>query len=263
MMSEVGSDRSAQTALRRPLAALLTALGFLSVLPAGSAVRDDRSLFGAGLFYFAPVGLLLGTVAAALWLLLDQVVPSPVGAALLVAIVVALTGGLHLDGLADTADGFCSGQPRERCLEIMRDSRIGVMGALAVAVLLIIKTTAVAAIADKNQVLIAVPIAMMAGRTAMVCLMAVLPYARAEGGLGRLFYGPAVRQAAILSLLLLIGVLLLVGGRAVPLLIVGGIIFWGMVGICRSKIGGATGDTLGAISEVIETAILVVFTGVL
>src|SRR3990172_3011497 len=110
----------------------LAALEFLTVLRVRR--RDaafDEAAFAASQAYYPLVGLLIGAIAGGAWLALDWALPSPPAAALAVVVLAALSGGLHLDGLADSADGLFGGGDRERRLAIMRDSRTGSFGALA------------------------------------------------------------------------------------------------------------------------------------
>lgn len=249
----------ARRAVGQPIRSFLTALGFLSIIPVGAAAADRRGSFAAALFYFPLVGLLLGGLAAGFFLVLQPVLPPLVIGALLAVLLSLLSGFIHLDGLADTADGFFSGTPRERCLEIMRDSRIGVMGSAAICCLLVVKVAALASI-TAGQMVAALVVAATAGRVGIVCMMALLPYARSGSGLGLLFYSGATRQAAVVSILLLaVLVLVLAGSRFLPVFIAAAVVLLLLVVRCRKSIGGATGDTLGATCEVMETVILTVF----
>ncbi len=252
------SESIARRAVGQPVRSFLTALGFLSIIPVGTRGAAGQSSFAAALFYFPLVGLLLGGLAAVFFLVLQSILPPLVVGALLAVLLSLLPGFIHLDGLADTADGFFSGTPRERCLEIMRDSRIGVMGSAAICCLLIVKTAALASI-GAGQMVAALLVAVTAGRVCMVCMMALLPYARSESGLGLLFYSGATRQAAVVSVLLLaVLVLVLTGRRFLPVFGIAALLLLVLAALCRKKIGGATGDTLGATCEMMETAILTV-----
>jgi adenosylcobinamide-GDP ribazoletransferase len=238
---------------------LLTALGFLSIIPITTRDVDEQGAFAAALFYFPLVGLLLGGLAAVFFLVLQPILPPLVIGALLAVLLSLLSGFIHLDGLADSADGFFSGTPRERCLEIMRDSRIGVMGSAAICSLLVIKVAALASI-DGGQMVAALLVAATGGRVGIVCMMALLPYARSGSGLGRLFYGGATRQAAVVSILLLaMLVLVSAGHRFMAIFSTAAALLLLVAALCRKKIGGATGDTLGATCEMMEAAILIVF----
>ncbi|MCB2214503.1 adenosylcobinamide-GDP ribazoletransferase [Desulfofustis glycolicus] len=252
-------ESSARRAVAHPVRSLLTALGFLSIIPITTRDGDERGEFAAALFYFPLVGLLLGGLAAVFFLVLQPILPPLVVGALLAVLLSLLSGFIHLDGLADSADGFFSGTPRERCLEIMRDSRIGVMGSAAICSLLVIKVAALASI-DGGQMIVALLVAATGGRVGIVCMMALLPYARSGSGLGLLFYGGATRQAAVVSILLLaVLVLVSAGHRFMPIFTAAAALLLLLAALCRKKIGGATGDTLGATCEMMEATILIVF----
>jgi adenosylcobinamide-GDP ribazoletransferase len=204
--------------------------------------------------YFPLIGILIGLGVAGLDYGLCLVfAPLPASVIAVIALIGA-SGGLHMDGLADTADGFFSSRPRERILEIMKDSRIGAMGVIAIVLVILLKVATLASVPAglRFAVLILMP---LAGRTALVIHLALLPYARAEGGLGTVFLQNRSRIDAVFATGIL-GVFgwivagmegLIAGGLAVA----GTLIFsiW-----CRRKIGGFTGDTLGAACEIAELA---------
>lgn len=248
----------AETALRHPLRSFRAAVGFLTILPVGSPGRDDGPYFSAALFYFPLVGLLLGSLSVIVFLGLQAVFPMLLNGVLLAVLLSLWSGFIHLDGLADSADGFLSGRPREACLDIMRDSRVGVMGSVAIGALLLIKAATLATI-DPATIGASLVIAAVAGRCSIVWMMALLPYARSGSGLGRLFYSDATRLAAVWAGLVLCGAaFVLQSGRGFVLLGCCLLTALLLAGICRRKIGGATGDTLGAACEVMETVVLLV-----
>ena len=246
-----------QRAIRQPLQSGASALSFLTVFPVPGQIGRAQGFFGAALFYFTPVGFLLGCVAALSAMILQSVGAELLTAALLAVILSALSGFLHLDGLADTADGFLSSKDRDTSLEIMRDSRIGVMGAVALVSVLMIKAAAIHAIhpAELTGALIC---AAAAGRTAMVVMMYFMPYARSSGGLGQLFYQEENRHLAPLlsTLLLLVLVIILMPARMLTLICVYLLVQIGFSVWCKKKIAGFTGDTLGCLCELMETGIL-------
>jgi adenosylcobinamide-GDP ribazoletransferase len=204
--------------------------------------------------FFPLVGTLMGAVAAAAMFGLDQVLPSLPATVVVVLFLEAASAGLHLDGLADTADGLLSARPRERVLEIMRDSRLGTMGALAVVAVLLLKVGFLDAVEEGlrwRAVLLAPP----AGRCAALLVMSLFPYARRSGGLATVFQ-PAGRRARLLAALsvawlLAAGWLTLAyrGLVTAGLSLVVALLFALYV---RRRIGGYTGDTLGATSELVE-----------
>jgi adenosylcobinamide-GDP ribazoletransferase len=233
------------------------AFRFLTVFPLPSSLgRGPDDLPGAT-FFFPVVGLTLGLLACGSAWLLWHVFPPPVAAVLLVFLVISFSGALHLDGLADTADGFFSARDRSRTLEIMRDSRIGVMGVVALIMALLLKVSSFA-VMDSGLVLRASLIMPLAGRCALLLAMAVLPYARQEGGLGTLFYSRHLRPAAatgMIALFVVSAVVMGAPGLAAAAVVCAATLLFSW--FCRLKIGGATGDTLGAACEIAETVLLV------
>jgi adenosylcobinamide-GDP ribazoletransferase len=239
-----------------PLAA---ALRFLTIFPVpGRMGTGEKGLLKA-LPYFPLVGVLLGLLAFALgqvcWLFLDHFLAS----VLLVLTLVLFSGGLHLDGLADTADGFFSSRPRARILEIMRDSRIGVMGVFWLFAVLLLKIAAFSGMSSKEAGL-ALFLMPVAGRSLMVVVMAILPYVREEGGLATLFYQQATGWKALWALAVLTLVAWFSAGVS-GLAAVGVCLFVVLLfaWYCAKKIGGATGDTLGAGCELAELVVALVF----
>lgn len=233
------------------------AFRFLTVFPLPSSLgRAPDDLAGAT-FFFPVVGLTLGMLAGGSALLLWHVFPPFVAAVMLVFLLMSFSGALHLDGMADTADGFFSARDRAETLEIMRDSRIGVMGVAALFMALLLKVSSLA-VMDSGLVFRASLLTPLAGRCALLLAMAVLPYARPEGGLGTLFYSRHLRRAAVTGMIVLFivstAVLGFTGLAAAGVISVVTLLFsW----FCHLRIGGATGDTLGASCEIAETVLLV------
>lgn len=250
-------------ALKSPLASFLAALRFLTIVPLAWRCEQDGRFFAASLAWFPLIGLLIGLASAALIACLMPFFPPPVLAMAAIVLLAAVSGCLHLDGLADSGDGLLSSRPRERILEIMRDSHTGAMGVIAIAVVLLGKYAALSSLASHGApTLIATLIVMpLAGRCAIVLTMAFLPYAREGEGLGRLFYSPSSRWVALWSLALLATVLACSGWRMSCVVLVAVLTtvllfcFW-----CSARIGGATGDTLGAVCELTEMMVAVAMT---
>jgi adenosylcobinamide-GDP ribazoletransferase len=222
----------------------------------------ERGLRGAPAF-FPIVGALIGGVAAAVTYGIDKVLPSLPASVIVVLFLVACSAGLHMDGLADTADGLFSSRPRERVLEIMRDSHIGTMGVLAVVGVLLLKVALLSSIAPGGGSARwrAVLLAPIAGRCALLVVMSLFPYARADGGLATVFRSSG-RKAALLTawgivVLFVAGWLVAQGpGLVIAAAALGLALLLGWY--VRRRIGGYTGDTLGATSELCETVALLV-----
>jgi adenosylcobinamide-GDP ribazoletransferase len=231
--------------------AFMAALRFLTVAPIPGNWGTAEEDLARSVPWFPVVGLLIGGLAALVAWGLAPVAPPMVTAVLLIAVLLACSGCLHLDGLADTADGVLSSRSRERMLEIMKDSHTGAMGAMALVMVLLAKFAALASL-PPPLLWPAVLLMPLAGRSMIVVHMALLPYAR-EDGLGAVFYRQRPRLAAIWAAVALEAV-------AWGVLGLRGLATWG---IClavtlllalylKRKIGGVTGDTFGALCEIME-----------
>lgn len=231
---------------------LFAAISFLTLLRVPRSWCGGEAALAASLSWYPLVGLLIGGCMAALdallcWLLPGVLVPS----ALLVIAMIAVSGGLHLDGVADSADAFMSSRGRERMLEIMKDSCTGPMGALAIAALLLVKFALLASLPDawRTPVIVLMP---LAGRTALVQKTVTLSYARGQG-LASLIHARCHKgqaYAAVAQLALVAGLLLGVAGLWVAL--AGAGVTGLFAAYCHGKLGGFTGDTLGAACELAE-----------
>jgi len=240
-----------------PFASFLAGVRFLTIIPVSWKSKEDSLFFQSSLIWFPVIGLLIGSITSLIISLLSTVLPPSVLAVLTMVLFAGVSGCLHLDGLADSGDGLLSSRTRERSLEIMRDSHTGAMGMIAVVFVLLGKYAALSSLAGP-AFLAAVFLIPMAGRTAILISMAVLPYARTGAGLGRLFYSNDSRMVAALALIFCIITTAFVSIKYV-LFVVAAILltvvffsFW-----CFRKLGGATGDTLGAICELTELAVAV------
>ena len=245
--------------VRDELVLFLSAAGFLTRLPMPGWVgwADDRMIRASR--YFAAVGALVGLAGGLVWWLAGQVAPGAVAAGLALAAMIWLTGALHEDGLADCADGLGGGKTGEQALEIMRDSRVGSYGVLALVFSVGLRWAALAALAP-GWGMLALVLAGGIGRAAMVPATALASYARREGLGGSLAGGAGVIEvAAALGTALVLGI---IGGwpgllaLVLALAVTGGFLLY-MV----RRVGGYTGDGLGAIAQLGEIAVLVVLAG--
>ena len=239
------------------LRAAAAAVAFLTRIPVGRLVAcgPEDVARGAALFPVvgAGIGALVGVVAARA----DGRLTALLAAALAVALEALLTGAIHLDGLADTADSL-GAATRKRALAIMREPTIGTFGAAAVAVDLLVKTAALAALQDGERPILAVVAAFALGRAAPLALAGALPYARQNGGTGVALADGT--RASWLALGLVLGI-----GAAVAALGVRGLVLVAaaaaacvVVGlVSRRRLGGVTGDVLGAAVETATTLGLV------
>jgi adenosylcobinamide-GDP ribazoletransferase len=229
----------------------LAALQFLTILPLPRGLTPDERALGAAIPFFPVVGLGIGATIALMDWGLGLLFPVGVTSVFAVILLIAVSGGLHTDGLADTADGFFSSRPRERTLEIMRDSRTGPMGVAAIVCVVALKIALIATVSGPSRawVLLLTPVA---GRSALLIQMALLPYARPEGLVG-IFHRNRSRGHALWALAVLLAVGYLAG--CIPGLIAGGCAFLAALLFAAysfRRIGGLTGDTLGAACELTE-----------
>jgi adenosylcobinamide-GDP ribazoletransferase len=235
----------------RPAAA---ALAFLTRIPVGRWMRVEADDVKRGAWLFAVVGAAVGGAAGLLADVTADWLPSLAAGALAVGAAALLTGALHLDALADTADAL-GGRSREHALEIMRDHATGAFGATALVVVCILDAALLGALAETDDAALVGLAAGAAGRAAMLPLAYTLPYARPGEGQGRLLEG--------------VGALTVVGGGAIALALAlpaGAAGLWGAgaaaiaalgIGlVARAKLGGVTGDALGATAKLAETASL-------
>lgn len=233
------------------------AVAFLTRIPVDPRGDLNASAVGRGAIYFPLVGGLVGGVSATLAWALAMVFPTTIAALGAVAVAALLTGALHIDGLADTADSYGAMDAR-RALEIMRDHSVGTYGVVAVALDLAVKTAATAALIARPGGLLLLVAAGALSRSALVGLGALVPYARAEAGLGTLLAG-APRSAVVVAAALgtVIAALSAHLSAIVAAALVGlAALVWAWH--CTRRLGGITGDTLGAASEGSEILVLLV-----
>ena len=239
------SDPAAQLLLA---GVLLTRLPLPRLAPAQFA-QGPRAVWaypviGAG------VGL-AGVAAGQLALVLG--LPDVAAGVACLAAMIVLTGAMHEDGLADVCDGFWGGFDPARRLEIMRDSQIGTYGVLALGIILALRLTAVAGLLTAGWATILVAAAL--SRALMPAVMAGLPPARRDGlshSVGRPAWPAAAGALAIGGAITLI----CLGSAAVPVLLLAAAAGAGVAAVARRKIGGQTGDVLGAVQQLAEVAIL-------
>jgi adenosylcobinamide-GDP ribazoletransferase len=235
------------------LGGVLVAFRYLTVFPLPPS-RTPGDL-GRAAGWFPVVGLVLGGCLALASLALDLAVPPVVASVLLVALWTVLTGGLHLDGLADTADGLGGGWSRERALAIMRDARSGPYGVTAIVLVLGLKVAALASLPD-GLVWRTLLVAPVLGRAGPLLLVRLSRPARPEGA-GHAFAagarGPSLVAAGLVAAIVSVAAL---GPWGLVPLGATGLAAWGLAAYLRRRLGGFTGDTLGALIETIEAGVL-------
>ena len=206
--------------------------------------------------YFPVVGLAVGGILLGIDRGLGLILPPAVVNALLLAVLVVITGALHLDGFIDTCDGLAGESPRRR-LEIMSDSRVGAFGIAGACSLLLIKYAALLSLPDTARLatLLLMP---TFGRWAMAYSVVAFPSAPKTPGLGQTFKQEATwRGLAVASLLMLAAVIILAGWQGMVLMAGVWLIIFGAASFLRSRLDGLTGDTYGAINELAEILVLI------
>ena len=235
---------------------LWIALQFLSSLPIRLPGMPAPEQLGRSLLFYPLVGLLFGVI---LWALNIALVGTPLllHAALLLAVWVLLSGALHLDGLADSADAWLGGfGDRERTLTIMKDPRSGPIAVVTLVLVLLLKFAALLALIEQQQgmALIIVP---LIGRAALLGLFLTTTYVRA-GGLGQALADHLPRKTGWQVLAVSAAVCVVIAGfNAVVALLLAVVVFIWLRHLMVRRLGGTTGDTAGALLELLEMSVLV------
>jgi len=237
---------------------LFIAIRCLTIVPVpGGNSANDRAIARSRLWY-PLVGLAIGALLASASLTLRRSMDAAlVAAAITAGLWTIVTGALHLDGLADCCDGWFARGSRERRLEIMRDPHAGTFGVAAIVLCLLLKTAALAAL-DVHTIIETVVAATVAGRSAILVVAPLAPYARPQGT------GKVVIDASswldcvwALTCMAIFGAVSdwrFAAALIVLVFLVGAVI----AGFCRWRLGGITGDCLGAACEITETIVLIV-----
>ncbi len=230
---------------------LIQALRFLTILP----FRDPGDGFSPSraVVWFPVVGLILGAAVSMFDAFLMWLWPKAVVSVLDIVLLIVLSGAFHLDGLGDTADGLLGYRSRERALDIMKDSRVGAMGVVAITCCILLKCVALGALgAERSFVLVLVP---TLSRLTPVIGMQFLAYCR-ESGTGKAFFEEEIPPEAWMVGIVPILMMLVLGFRGMLLIaaffgVVSAVLLW-----YRRRMGCITGDMLGALIEVSETGLL-------
>lgn len=223
-------------------------LQFMTRIPLKFNVRAEREDFGKGLVFAPLAGLIIGVLIAGLNLLLGYLLPPPANAVVTMAFYIFLTGGLHLDGLGDTADGLFSNRPKDRILEIMKDSRVGTNAVLAVVMVILLDISLITSLEGHTfRILLLMPVA---GRLGSLAASGFSRYAGTSDGPGRwcveLCGWREVLAGSVISAVILAAVLGAYSPGFVLSAVLSAFILSRLLG---KKLGGVTGDILGAVCE--------------
>lgn len=237
------------------MSSFLLALSFLTIFPVPFKKVTEKEM-SASLYFYPLVGLLLGL---ALWLIARGIYYIDfgiVGSVIIIAFYILLTGGLHVDGLMDTADGIFSSRSAAEKLEIMKDSRVGAMGTIAFVIVVLLKISSLEAMPIERMLpfLILMP---LGGRWALVVAVTFFPYARKTGGLGSMFREYAgVKTVLFAGLFFAVTAVYLLDTVGVAIVAAVLAVTFLLCSALSKHLGGLTGDTYGAVCELVETLIL-------
>ncbi|EKN3946849.1 adenosylcobinamide-GDP ribazoletransferase [Yersinia enterocolitica] len=238
----------------------LATLQFMTRIPVPERWTQGLALdnYERGIIGFPFIGLIVGVIGGVVFTLLASWCGVPLAALGYVLALALVTGAFHLDGLADTCDGVFSARKREQMLEIMRDSRLGTNGGLALIFIVVAKVLVVSELALRDApMLLMLTAASVAGRTVIVLLMYRQRYAREGNGLGNIYIGKVTGKQTLVTLAGGAILTLLLGqGAALLALVISMALVLLLATYLRRRLGGQTGDTLGAAAEVGELVFL-------
>ena len=230
--------------------AFIASLQFISAIPLGQPRPFDPQGI---IIHFPLAGLAIGLVLALFDLFASALWPPLVASVLDVVLLAVITGAFHLDGLADTADGLYGQREPEKALTIMKDSRVGAMGLVAVACVLLTKTVAMGSI--EHGRFLALMVVPAYARSAMIFGMRFLPYARGETGTGSPFFETPLSAMDFKFLAAPVILSLFLGWRGLLLNLLFAATTVALIYLYRKKLDGITGDLLGAMTEIMEAVL--------
>lgn len=234
----------------------LIALQFLTRIPINIEGTIEEEDLVKSVYYYPLIGLIMGIILVLFYDLLTKLVPFGARPAIILTVLIFLSGGLHLDGFIDTMDGLCSGAPQKKALEIMRDSRMGAFGAVSLVVLLLLKLNLLQNFNSiyLRSLLLVMPVL---SRFMAVAAMPLADYARSGSGLGQVLVQKVGWKEVLFTFIFTLAVSIFVLGfksfLLIPLLF---LFLWIWTAYLKNKIGGITGDTLGATIEITEVLII-------
>lgn len=236
---------------------LRLAASFLTILPINPD-QTDNAIVAASFRWFPLVGFVIGAIVAVEdWMLL-AIFPVGLASVLVILSLIAITGAVHLDALADTADAFGAGRNRDRALNILRDSRVGTFGATAIFLSLTLKIVALSSLAEPRR-FIALFTAIGLSRWAMVAVAGGLEYLRAEGGAGATLLQRDSGSLTFASIATVLALMITLTPRAMGAALVAVALVLAARWFYQRWLGGVTGDLIGACGEIVEIAVLVLF----
>lgn len=235
---------------------LLTAFNLMTALPLPASKNWQAGNSGRASLWYPFVGLVVGGLTWLTWMGATRIFPAPVAGILTLIVWAALTGGLHLDGLADCCDGLLASASAERRLEIMKDSRLGAFGGIGLILVLLLKAAALSTLTPGTSlgILLAASLARW-----WILPAGLLPLASASG-MGADFKAGFRRWFIFAGAAIPLALTLFLGARGLVSLLAGSFAALVVLRLARSRIGGVTGDVLGMTVEVVEVFSLLAFT---
>jgi adenosylcobinamide-GDP ribazoletransferase len=247
-----------RSGVREQLNSFLGAVVFLTQIPVASFYQFRREELSRSVIYFPVVGGLIGLVGGIVLMTSQNFLPDSISVLLCMAAMVAITGGMHEDGLADTADGLFGGRNPAHCLEIMKDSHLGTFGALAIWFSLTAKFLLLGFLVASHASLAfaALVAANAVGRGACVALLYFYPYVRVEESKSKPFGNRLTRRELLPALAIAVALAFVLLNGAAALGVLAATFSAALAGnYFKRKIGGVTGDCLGAANQLVELAI--------
>jgi len=237
------------------MTAFLLALQFLTAIPLKINAVDDKRL-ASSLIFFPLAGLIIGLILAGVSsLLLIMQFNGLIAGTILVVTLVIITAGIHLDGLADTFDAIVSGKNKEEMLKIMHDPHIGVMGALSIACILLLKISFVSSLGFPLRNISLILMCVLS-RWSLVAAMFFFPYARKEGKVKIFMENINLRIFFLATIVALAGVLFIWQFKGLLVFLSAAVFALLACRLISKKLAGITGDSLGAVNELVEVFIL-------
>jgi len=231
------------------------AFGLMTTLPFRLPEDWSSGDSGRASVWYPFVGLVIGSLTWLTWMGATQLFPQPVAGVLVLIVWVSLSGGLHLDGLADCCDGLLASTSVERRLEIMKDPRLGAFGGIGLLLLLLLKAATLAALTPVTGIGI-----LLAASLARWCILpaGLLPMAR-PSGMGADFAAGFRRWFIVVGSIFPLSLALALGTRGIISLLAGLVAAFLVLWLAKSRIGGVTGDVFGMVVEVVEAVSLLTF----
>lgn len=238
---------------------LVTAIRTLTILPVPGKDTEDLA---SSIPFFPFAGFIIGIVFTGLYIALKILIPDLlfINSVILVLATTILTGGLHLDGIGDVFDAFPGGKSKEKILKILKDSRLGTFGMLAVFFDLFIKISFTQYVFKYTELILIIPFSFIFGRVAQGIILISVPYARDSKGTGFHYSAYKKTKKVLFFIFVIISFIFwyvltgFISGFLFILipLIAGLLSFFIFILICKRKLGGITGDCVGAVNELFE-----------